>query len=73
VVHDCLGIAEQLEKEMEFMVETYQCEWRTVVENPELRKRFKHFVNTPKPDPTMEFKEERGQRFPQDWMVEVKK
>lgn len=73
VVNDSLGIADQLEREMEFMVDTYQCEWKSVVENPELRKRFKHFVNTPKPDPTMDFKEERGQKFPQDWLVEVKK
>ncbi|MCU0431082.1 MAG: nitrite reductase large subunit NirB [Cytophagaceae bacterium] len=73
VVNDCLGIGEQLEREMDFMVETYQCEWKTVVENPELRKRFTHFVNSPKPDPTLEFKEERGQKFPKDWLVEVKK
>jgi nitrite reductase (NADH) large subunit len=67
VVNDCLGIAEQLEKEMEFMVETYKCEWKEVVNNPELRKRFSHFVNSPEPDPTVKFRPEREQKVPQPW------
>ncbi len=71
VINDCLGIAEELEKEMEFMVNTYNCEWKEVVENPELRKRFKHFVNTDEPDPEVVFKEERGQKFPEGWGSKV--
>jgi nitrite reductase (NADH) large subunit len=68
VVEDSLGIGEQLEKEMEFMIDTYQCEWKAVVENPELRKRFTHFANSTEPDPTVKFKEERGQKFPVEWV-----
>jgi nitrite reductase (NADH) large subunit len=60
VVNDSLGIGEQLEKEMQFMVDTYACEWKEVVDNPELRKRFTHFVNAPEvKDPTVKFDEMR--------------
>lgn len=67
VIEDRLGICDQLEKEMQFMVDTYACEWAEVVNNPELRKRFKHFINSDEADPTVEFKTEREQKFPVDW------
>jgi nitrite reductase (NADH) large subunit len=67
VVNDCLGIGLQMEKEMEFMVETYSCEWKEVVNNPELRAKFKHFVNSDTQDPTLSFRPLRGQRIPSDW------
>lgn len=67
VVNDSLGIGEKLEEEMQLLIAAYKCEWREVVENPALRKRFKHFVNSDEPDPNIEFKEERGQKFPKDW------
>jgi nitrite reductase (NADH) large subunit len=67
IVHDSLGIAAQLEQEMQYLVNTYRCEWREVVETPELRRRFTHFVNSADPDPSIQFKEERGQKFPAKW------
>jgi nitrite reductase (NADH) large subunit len=67
VVNDCLGIGEELEKEMDFMVETYACEWKEVVNNPELRARFKHFVNVEEEDPSLQFQEMRGQKIPATW------
>ena len=67
IIHDSLGICAELEKEMEFMVETYSCEWKEVVNNPELRKKFQPFVNTAEPDPAVRFRPERGQRVPQGW------
>ncbi|MBC7389233.1 MAG: nitrite reductase large subunit [Opitutaceae bacterium] len=67
IVEDCLGLGEKLELEMQFMIDTYQCEWKTVVENPELRKRFKSFVNSDKEDKELEFTELRGQRYPNGW------
>src|SRR5687768_5552388 len=47
IVNDSLGIGAQLELEMQYLVDTYKCEWREVVETPQLRKRFAHFVNAP--------------------------
>lgn len=73
IINDCLGIGEELEREMAFMISTYNCEWKEVVENPELRKKFKHFVNADEPDPVVVFKEERGQKFPEGWGTQVVK
>lgn len=67
VVNDCLGIGEELEREMDFMVETYACEWKEVVNNPELRAKFKHFVNVEEEDPSVQFQEMRGQKIPATW------
>ncbi|WP_114748839.1 nitrite reductase large subunit NirB [Pleomorphovibrio marinus] len=67
VVNDCLGIGRELEKEMDFMVTTYSCEWKEVVNNPELRAKFKHFVNAEEEDPNVQFQPIRGQKIPVDW------
>lgn len=67
VVNDSLGIGEELEREMELLITTYKCEWKEVVENPELRARFRHFVNEEAPDPTVSFKPMRGQKIPAGW------
>jgi nitrite reductase (NADH) large subunit len=67
VVQNSLGLGEEFEKEMEFMVSTYACEWKEVVENPALRARFKHFINSEEPDPNVSFEEARGQKIPVEW------
>ncbi|MDR3712537.1 MAG: nitrite reductase large subunit NirB [Puia sp.] len=68
VVNDSLGLGEQLEAEMQDLVNSYRCEWREVVENPELRKRFRHFVNAPgKKDPTISFERLREQVKAKTW------
>ncbi|KAA1174276.1 nitrite reductase large subunit [Marinobacter salinexigens] len=65
VLEDSLGIGEELEQHMEDIVGTYQCEWKTAVEDPEKRKRFREFVNAPeKKDPVQEWTTERDQRRP---------
>jgi len=64
VVNDSLGLAEELEREMQHIVDTYQCEWKTTFENPERRKRYQHFVNTNDLDDRVEVQLERGQPQP---------
>ena len=65
VLEDSLGIGEELEQHMADIVSTYQCEWKTAVEDPEKRKRFREFVNAPsQKDPVQEWTSERGQRRP---------
>ena len=65
VLEDSLGIGEELEKHMADLVDTYQCEWKTAVEDPEKRKRFREFVNAPsKKDPVQQWTTERDQRRP---------
>lgn len=68
VVNDSLGIAEQMEREMQQLVDNYQCEWKEVVDNPHLRKRFSHFVNAPEEkDPTVMFDTLREQKKAAQW------
>ncbi len=65
VLEDSLDLGEELEQHMEELVITYQCEWKTAVEDPEKRKRFREFVNAPeKKDPVQQWTTERGQRRP---------
>ncbi len=67
IVHDSLGIGEELEKQMQHLVDTYKCEWKEVVNNPEKRRFFKQFANTDETEPTIEFVKQREQRRPTDW------
>lgn len=63
VVNDSLGQAQQFETEMQLLVDNYKCEWKEVVESPELRQRFNHFVNAPEEkDPTVKFEDMREQK-----------
>lgn len=64
VIDDSLGIAEELETQMAHVVASYQCEWKSTIENPEKAKRFRQFVNSDKKDPNVVFVEERGQIRP---------
>jgi nitrite reductase (NADH) large subunit len=64
VLEDSLGLASELEAEMQHVVDTYECEWKKAVEDPETRKRFRHFVNSDQTDKTVVFEEVRGQIRP---------
>lgn len=65
VIEDKLGICDELEAQMERVIDTYQCEWKTTLENPEKLKRFRQFVNAPDAeDEHVVFVEERGQIRP---------
>jgi nitrite reductase (NADH) large subunit len=64
VVNDSLGLAAELENQMQHVVDTYQCEWKTAVTTPEVRQRFRSFVNSDKADEHIIFVEERGQIRP---------
>jgi len=68
VINDSLGMAAQWEIEMQLLVDAYRCEWKEAVENPEIRKRFSHFVNKPEEkDPTIQFEPLRDQKRAKEW------
>jgi nitrite reductase (NADH) large subunit len=46
VVHDRLGICDELERQMAELVRTYRCEWADVVGDPARRARFRQFVGS---------------------------
>jgi nitrite reductase (NADH) large subunit len=64
IIEDSLGICAELEAQMQHLVNTYQCEWKTTIEDPQKVQRFQHFVNSDLPDPSIVRVEERGQTRP---------
>jgi nitrite reductase (NADH) large subunit len=64
IIDDRLGIAAELEAEMSHVVGTYKCEWKEALEDPEKLTRFRAFVNSPVPDPSLAFVTERAQHRP---------
>jgi len=64
IISDKLGINAEMEQDMQRVVDTYACEWKEAVNNPETRARFRHFVNSPEADSNVVFMEERGQIRP---------
>ncbi|SFB60776.1 nitrite reductase large subunit NirB [Algoriphagus aquimarinus] len=67
VVEDCLGIAEELEAEMQELVNQYACEWKEAIEDPQMMKRFKPFVNSDETDESLVFVPMRDQKMPRPW------
>ena len=64
VINDKLGICGELEKEMALVVNSFQCEWKSTVDDPEKMKRFRHFINSDKKDNKVVFVQERDQIRP---------
>ena len=71
VVDDRLGLCAELERRMAHLVDTYRCEWKEVVDNPALRRKFRQFVNTDETEVGIEFVDERGQQRPEYWPKDV--
>ena len=49
VIDDSLGLTAELEARMQHVVDSYRCEWKETVEDPNKRKRFRSFVNSDEP------------------------
>jgi nitrite reductase (NADH) large subunit len=64
IINDKLGICAELEAEMAYVVDSYECEWKATIEDPEKMKRFTHFVNTDTKDDNIVYVQERGQKRP---------
>ncbi|MBV1921331.1 MAG: nitrite reductase large subunit NirB, partial [Pseudomonadales bacterium] len=64
VINDSLNIGEELEKQMDHLVDTYQCEWKSTIDSPEKVKRFNHFINSDETDSNVVFVKERAQIRP---------
>lgn len=67
VIEDSLGIAEALETEMQGLVDTFECEWKQAIEDPEMMKRFSHFTNSDETDENIVFIPLRDQKMPKAW------
>ncbi len=64
VCEDELGLAEELEALIDNHVRTYECEWKATIEDPIRVAKFRAFVNTDGPDPTIIHITERKQPRP---------
>ncbi len=65
IVDDKLGICGELEAGMQHVIDSYQCEWTSTINDPDKLKRFRQFVNDPDgEDDNVIFVEERGQVRP---------
>ena len=64
IIDDALGLCAELEAEMAAHVASYECEWKATLDNPQRLARFRTFVNTEVPDPTIVHITERGQIRP---------
>ncbi|MET4695061.1 nitrite reductase large subunit NirB [Endozoicomonas lisbonensis] len=72
IIDDSLGIAEELENEMAHLIGTYQCEWKTTLDDSEKLKRFSHFMNSDQPDSHVVFVREREQIRPATQVEKVR-
>jgi nitrite reductase (NADH) large subunit len=73
IVDDSLGLAAELEAEMQHIVDTYQDEWKTAVEDPTIARRFRSFVNTEVADPSIVRVPLRRQHRPATWQEKTEK
>ena len=64
ILEDSLGIGEELDRQMQTVIDTYECEWAGAISDPEKLKRFRSFVNDARPDPDIIYTTERGQLRP---------
>ncbi|MEN3158451.1 nitrite reductase large subunit NirB [Alkalimonas sp. NCh-2] len=65
ILDDSLQLGEQLDAQMAHLIAEYQCEWKTALNDPEQRSRFRSFVNAAPPErASFGFQPERGQLIP---------
>ncbi|MDP5209586.1 nitrite reductase large subunit NirB [Microbulbifer sp. 2205BS26-8] len=64
IIEDKLKICKELETQMARVINTYQCEWNTTINDPEKLKRFRQFINSDAVDDKIVFVKERGQPRP---------
>jgi nitrite reductase (NAD(P)H) len=56
---------------MQLLINSYQCEWTTVIRDPKRRDHFKEFVNGGNTQPVIEMVKERDQSRPVNWPKDV--
>lgn len=67
VIDDKLGIAAEMEQQMDDLVASYFCEWTETIRNLKRRKVFQQFANTDECVENVEVIQERDQQRPTYW------
>jgi len=64
VIDDYLDLSAEFEQQMQHIVDSYQCEWKATLQDPEASARFKPFVNSDAKDTSIQMHLLRGQTSP---------
>lgn len=64
VINDKLSINDELIVQISHLIETYECEWKVTLNDPQKLKRFNHFINSEALDSNVIFTTERKQIRP---------
>jgi nitrite reductase (NADH) large subunit len=64
VLEDSIGLCDSLENQMQHIVDTYQCEWKSTLDNPYKLSKFKPFINSESSSANPGYDRIRGQRIP---------
>lgn len=64
VIEDKLAINTSLEQQMEHVINSYQCEWKTTLSSEQKLNRFRQFVNLKDEEISLPYQRIRGQRIP---------
>ncbi len=64
VIEDYLKLSGEFEEQMQSLVNSYKCEWKATLEDPEASARFKPFVNSDAKDESIQMHLVRGQTSP---------
>ncbi|PSW91770.1 nitrite reductase (NAD(P)H) [Photobacterium angustum] len=64
VIEDKLAINSSLEQQMEHVINSYQCEWKTTLSSEQKLNRFRQFVNLKDEEISLPYQRIRGQRIP---------
>ncbi|HWL29706.1 MAG TPA: nitrite reductase large subunit NirB [Burkholderiaceae bacterium] len=64
VVEDSLGLAAELEAQMQALVDRYECEWARTLQDEKALRRFRSLINDSGPDEHIVHIRERGQPRP---------
>lgn len=64
VLDDSLGIGAELEQQMQSVIDSYVCEWKRTIDDPQALQRFRAFVNDDSVDEQLVYVRERGQKRP---------
>lgn len=64
ILDDSLNLCDSLDEQMARVVDTYQCEWKSTLDNPQKLQRFRPFLNSTSGSKVLPYQRVRGQRIP---------
>ncbi|ELB2153253.1 nitrite reductase large subunit [Vibrio parahaemolyticus] len=64
ILDDSLNLCDSLDEQMARVVDTYQCEWKSTLDNPQKLQRFRPFLNSTAGSKVLPYQRVRGQRIP---------